>query len=69
MIKYFIFLLILSNPVMAQIPWVAYGTVSIPPFDYVDNPACNVNGIFGEVVLPYIVPEGHRLIIMEILVE
>ena len=54
---------------MAQIPWVAYGTVSIPPFDYVDNPACNVNGIFGEVVLPYIVPEGHRLIIMEILVE
>lgn len=68
-LKFLISFLILTMPLCAQIPWVAYGTVSLPPFDYVDNPTCNSNGVLGEIPLPFVVPPDHNLIIIYIHVE
>ncbi len=44
-------------------PWIAYGQQAGPTGSAIDNPACNLNGIIGEVSLPYEVPEGKKLVI------
>lgn len=69
MLKLLIILVLTSFQGLCEEPWVAYGTVSIPPYEYVDNPTCNSNGVFGEISLPYTVPKNHNLIILYIQVE
>lgn len=42
-------------------PWTAYGQCTTVPNGSVDNPTANLNGLRGEVSLPYTVPAGKEL--------
>lgn len=44
-------------------PWVVYGQTAIPAYGALDNPAPNLNGLLGEVTLPYTVPAGKILVL------
>lgn len=62
--------LIFKVGVLFSDPWIAYGTVVIPPYEYQDNPPLSQNGLLGEVErFPYTVPQGYKLTINFIQVE
>lgn len=44
-----------------QQPWTAYGQATSVPNGSINNPTANINGLRGEVSLPYTVPEGMEL--------
>lgn len=44
-------------------PWIAYGQQAGPSGAAIDNPQCNINGVIGEVQLPYTVPVGKTLVL------
>jgi hypothetical protein len=41
--------------------WICYGTITLNPFTYIDNPTTNLNGLVGEQSFPYTVPAGKQL--------
>ena len=43
--------------------WVSYGQTLLAPSQSIDNPAPNLNGLGGEVTLPYTVPAGQQLVL------
>ena len=58
-----------SKPYYDCSNWMAYGTFVLNPYTNTDNPPTNLLGLEGEVTLPYLVPEGHYLIIDYLQVE
>lgn len=48
---------------MTTEPWICYGQQAGPSNAAIDNPPANLNGILGEVTLPYTVPAGQTLVL------
>jgi hypothetical protein len=44
-------------------PWLAYGQTLMRANSPMDNPKVNINGLIGESIIPYKVPEGFNLIL------
>lgn len=43
--------------------FVSYGQTTMPSNGALDNPTCNMNGLIGEVQLPFTVPSGKKLVL------
>lgn len=62
--------MILSANILLADTWVAYGTTTIQPYEYIDNPKLNHVGLIGEIDrFPYIIPEGYKLTLKYLQVE
>lgn len=62
-----VLLLLLSVPSIASAqasePWIAYAQTAPVCQGGINNPVTNLNGLIGEVTLPYTVPDGKELVI------
>lgn len=50
-------------------PVLAYGQSLVAPGTAVDNPAPCLNGLIGEISLPYVVPAGMTLVLTDYGIE